>query len=176
MKVILKQDYDTLGNAGDIKEVKDGYARNFLIPQGIAMAATPSNIKSFEEMRHQQGRKFARESEAAKQVAFNLEKDTLVIYAKAGEEDKIFGSITSQMIMDALTEKGFEGIDRKKISMPEHIKSLGLHEVNIKLYTDVTAKLKVEVKDERELNNDDIPIESEKAPAESNITSEEIEH
>ncbi|HPS65087.1 MAG TPA: 50S ribosomal protein L9 [Ignavibacteria bacterium] len=157
MKVILKQDYDTLGNAGDIKDVKDGYARNFLIPKGIVMAATPSNIRSFEEMRRQQGRKIDRETQAAKQLAFNLEKDTLVIYAKAGEEDKLFGSITSQMIYDALVEKGFENIDKKKISIPEHIKTLGAHTVNIKLYTDVTANLKLEVKDEKDLNAEDTP-------------------
>ncbi len=157
MKVILKQDYDTLGNAGDIKDVKDGYARNFLIPKGIVMAATPSNIRSFEEMRRQQGRKIDRETQAAKQLAFNLEKDTLVIYAKAGEEDKLFGSITSQMIYDALVEKGFENIDKKKISIPEHIKTIGAHTVNIKLYTDVTASLKLEVKDEKELNAEETP-------------------
>jgi large subunit ribosomal protein L9 len=164
MKVILKQDYDTLGNAGDIKDVKDGYARNFLIPKGIVMAATPSNIRSFEEMRRQQGRKIDRETQAAKQLAFNLEKDTLVIYAKAGEEDKLFGSITSQMIYDALVEKGFENIDKKKISIPEHIKTLGAHTVNIKLYTDVTANLKLEVKDEKDLNAEETPqVNSEEA-------------
>jgi len=108
-------------------------------------------------MRRQQGRKIDRETQAAKQLAFNLEKDTLVIYAKAGEEDKLFGSITSQMIYDALVEKGFENIDKKKISIPEHIKTLGAHTVNIKLYTDVTANLKLEVKDEKDLNAEDTP-------------------
>jgi large subunit ribosomal protein L9 len=168
MKVILKQDYDTLGNAGDIKEVKDGYARNFLIPQGIAMVATPSNIKSFEEMRRQQGRKIERETKAAKQVAFNLEKDTLVIYAKAGEDNKLFGSITGQMIYEALVEKGFEGIDKKKISIPEHIKTVGMHTVNIRLYTDVVANLKLEVKDEKELNAEETEQTAEQETEEEN--------
>lgn len=151
MKILLKQDHEKLGNTGDIKEVKKGYARNFLIPKGIAVLATESNKKSFGEINKQQGRKIRREIELAKKTSFELEKDELVIYAKAGEEEKLFGSITSQMIHDKLSEKGYN-IDKKKIILHEHIKTLGEHEFDIKLYADVTAKLKLIVKDEKELD------------------------
>jgi len=151
MKILLKQDHEKLGNAGEIKEVKKGYARNFLFPNGIAVTATESNKKSFGEINKQQGRKIRREIELAKKTSFELEKDELVIYAKAGEEEKLFGSITSQMIHDKLSEKGYN-IDKKKIILHEHIKTLGEHEFEIKLYTDVTAKLKLIVKDEKELD------------------------
>ncbi|MBN1633856.1 MAG: 50S ribosomal protein L9 [Ignavibacteria bacterium] len=150
MKVLLKQDHEKLGNAGEVKEVKKGYARNFLIPKGIAVLATESNQKSFEEINRQQGRKIRREIELAKKTSFELEKDTLVIYAKAGEEEKLFGSVTSQIIHDKLAEKGYN-IDKRKIIMHEHIKTLGEHEVDVRLYTDVTAKIKLVVKDEKEL-------------------------
>jgi large subunit ribosomal protein L9 len=152
MKILLKQDHEKLGNTGEIKEVKKGYARNFLIPKGIAVAASDSNIKSHSEITKQQGRKTRREIELAKKTSFELEKDTLVIYAKAGEEEKLFGSITSQIIHDKLAERGYN-IDRRKIILHEHIKTLGDHTIDIKLHTDVIAKVKLTVKDERELEN-----------------------
>lgn len=155
MKVILKQDYEKLGNAGDIKEVKNGYARNFLIPRGIAVAATPANIKSFQEIQRQQERKRKRELENAKKTSFEIERDVLEIYAKAGEENKLFGSVTAQMIYDKLLEKGYKNIDRKKILLHEHIKTLGEHIVEIKLHSDVIAKLKVLVKDEKTLEDNE---------------------
>lgn len=152
MKILLKQDHEKLGNTGDIKEVKKGYARNFLIPKGIAVSANESNIKSHTEITKQQGRKIRREIELAKKTSFELEKDSLVIYAKAGEEEKLFGSITSQIIHDKLAEKGYN-IDRRKIVLHEHIKTLGDHTVDVKLHTDVIAKVKLTVKDEKELEN-----------------------
>jgi len=164
MKILLKQDHEKLGNAGDIKEVKKGYARNYLIPRGIATMATDSNVKSFEEVKKQKKRKTLREIESAKKISFELEKDFLEIFAKAGEEDKLFGSVTSQMIHDKLLERGYN-IDRRKIILHEHIKTLGEHFVNIKLHTDVLAKIKVVVKDEKELN----------APAEEENNSQEQE-
>lgn len=150
MKILLKQDHEKLGNAGEIKEVKKGYARNFLIPKGIAVLASESNNKSYEETIKQQGRKIRKEIELAKKTSFELEKDALVIYAKSGEEEKLFGSVTSQMIHDKLVEKGYN-IDRRKIVLHEHIKTLGEHEFEIKIYKDVTAKIKLIVKDEKEL-------------------------
>ncbi len=150
MKIILKQDFENLGNAGDIKEVKDGYARNFLIPRGIALPATASNVKHFEDIRKQQTRKIQRETEKAKKTLDQLEKVKIEIKAKVGEEDKLFGSVTSQMIYDKLVELGFEGIDKKKIILHEHIKTVGEHPVEIKLYTGVVAKLMVSVKSELE--------------------------
>jgi len=150
MKIILKQDFDILGNAGEIKEVKDGYARNFLIPRGIALLATASNIKHFEDIRKQQTRKTQRETEKAKKTLDQLEKVKVEIKAKVGEEDKLFGSVTSQMIYDRLVDLGFEGIDKKKIMLHDHIKTVGEHPVEIKLYTGVVAKLMVSVRNEQE--------------------------
>jgi len=162
MKIILKQDFEKLGNAGDIKEVKNGYARNFLIPRGIAIAATPANIKSFKEIQRQQERKRNREIEAAKKTSLEIERDVLEIYAKAGEENKLFGSVTSQMIYDKLLEKGYKNIDKKKILLHEHIKTLGEHIVDIKLHTNIIAKLKVLVKDEKTLIEDEEKVKQEK--------------
>lgn len=150
MKIILKQDFEILGNAGEIKEVKDGYARNFLIPRGIALHATASNIKHFEDIRKQQTRKTQRETEKAKKTLDQLEKVKIEIKAKVGEEDKLFGSVTTQMIYDRLVELGFEGLDKKKIMLHEHIKTVGEHPVEIKLYTGVVAKLMITVKNELE--------------------------
>ena len=153
MKVLLKRDFDLIGTAGDIKEVKNGYARNYLIPQGIATVASPSNIKSFEEVRRQQGRKILRETSDAKIIASRIETDLVTIKVKTAEEGKIYGSVTPLMIHDALVQKGYN-IDRKKISVPEHIKSLGEFLVDVKLYTDVVAKLKVNVEDEEETSEE----------------------
>lgn len=147
MKVLLKKDFDLIGSAGDIKEVKDGYARNYLIPQGIATMASPSSIKAFEEVRRQQGRKILRETNDAKIIASRLETDLVTIKVKTAEEGKIYGSVTPTMIHDVLVQKGYN-VDKKKISVPEHIKSLGEFVVDVKLYTDVIAKLKVNVEDE----------------------------
>lgn len=163
MKVLLKKDFDLIGNAGEIKDVKDGYARNFLIPKGIVTPATPSNIKSYEEVQRQRGRKILRETNDAKIIASRIEADSVVIKVKTAEEGKIYGSVTPIMIHDALTEKGYN-IDKKKIAMPEHIKALGEYFVDIKLFTGVVAKLKVNVEDEAETpaldSNDEGVVES----------------
>ena len=150
MKVLLKKDFELLGTAGEIKDVKDGYARNFLIPKGIAAIATPSNIKSYEEVRRQQGRKNLRETNDAKVIASRIETDSVTIKVKTAEEGKIYGSVSPVMVHDALSEKGYN-IDKRKISMHEHIKALGEYEVDIKLYTGVVAKLKVNVISEEEI-------------------------
>ncbi len=149
MKVLLKKDHELLGAAGDIKEVKDGYARNYLIPHGIATPATPSNIKSFEEVKRQKSRKIERETKDAQVIASRLESNPVTITVKTAEEGKIYGSVTAQMIFDILSEKGYQSIDRKKITVPEHIKSVGEYEVEVKLYTGVVAKLKVIVEGEK---------------------------
>ena len=167
MKVLLKKDFDLLGAAGDIKEVKDGYARNYLIPHGIAAPATASNIKSFEEIKKQKRRKIEKETKDAKVIASRIEMAPITVKVKTAEEGRIYGSVTAQMIHDVLEEKGVTGIDRKKIVVPEHIKTLGEYEVDIKLYTGVTAKLKVSVEKEGEE-----PAESE-TPAEGEAPAAE---
>lgn len=149
MKVILKKDFDLLGTAGEIKEVKSGYARNYLIPKGIASIATQSNIKAFEEIQRQQSRKIQKEIGDAKVIASRLESNPVTVFVKTAEEGKIYGSVTSQMIHDILVEKGYDKIERKKITVPEHIKSLGEYEIEIKLHSNVVAKLKVIVEKEK---------------------------
>jgi large subunit ribosomal protein L9 len=145
MKIILKKDYDLLGDAGQVMEVKDGYARNFLIPNGIATAATSSNIKHYDETRRQQSRKLLKQIDDAKKLGAEIEKHTINITVRTGEDNKVFGSVTSQMIADELTKIGFAELDRRKIHLSEPIKTLGDHEVDIRLMKDVIAKVKVHV-------------------------------
>lgn len=142
MKVILRQDYEKLGKAGDIVQVKDGFARNFLIPREIAYEATPGNIRRFEEEKKRMMLQFEREKKKAEQLAKELEKTSCTISMAVGEEDRLFGSVTSQDIADALKEKGIE-IDRRKIVLEEPIKSLGIYSVPIRLHPEVTASVKV---------------------------------
>jgi large subunit ribosomal protein L9 len=141
MKVILRKNFDQLGKIGDIVNVKDGYARNYLIPRQIAYQATAGNISALEEEKKQIIKKEAKELDAAQKLAAELEKISITIPVKVGEEDKIFGSVTNQMISDAIKEKGFE-IDKRKIEITESIKSLGIYSVSVKLHPSVNATIK----------------------------------
>ncbi len=141
MKVILKKNFDQLGNAGEIVEVKDGYAMNYLIPRDIAYPATKGNIKALEEEKVQKARKEAKALEDARAFAEELSKVSITIPVKVGEEDKIFGTVTTQMIADALKEKGYE-IDKKKIEIKEPIKALGIYEVKVKVHHAVETTVK----------------------------------
>ncbi len=170
MKIILKKDYDLLGDAGQVMEVKDGYARNFLIPNGIATSATSSNIKHFDETKRQQGRKMLKLINDAKTLATEIEKHAIKITVRTGEDNKVFGSVTSQMIADELTKLGFAELDRRKIHLAEPIKTLGDHEVDIRLMKDVIAKIKVHVgKEGAEDEVEEVKTEetNTEAPAES---------
>lgn len=148
MKIILRKDYENLGQSGQVVEVKKGYASNFLIPNGIAVIATESNKRHSEEVTRQQSRKRNKELEEAKKLAGDLSNVSVDITVKTGEENRLFGSVTSQMVHDALVEKGYTTLDKRKISIGEPIKSLGEHEVDIKLHHSVIAKIKVNVKKE----------------------------
>ena len=141
MKVILRKNYENLGKIGDVIEVKDGYARNYLIPRQYAYTATPGNLRALEEEKVQVAKKEAKELEGAQQLAAELEKVSIQISVKVGEEDKIFGTVTTQMIADSIKEKGFE-IDKRKIEISEPIKALGIYSVNIKLHHNVNAVVK----------------------------------
>ncbi len=141
MKVILRKNYDKLGKVGDVVDVKNGFARNFLIPRQIAYQATKGNILSLEEEKKQMLKKEAKELETAQKLAAELEKVSITIPVKVGEEDKIFGTVTNQMIADSLLEKGYE-IDKRKIEISEPIKALGIYSVNIKLHPSVSAVVK----------------------------------
>jgi large subunit ribosomal protein L9 len=142
MKVILRQNYETLGEIGDVVDVKDGFARNYLIPNKIAYAALKGNLKSFEEEKKTIEKKKQQEFHAAENLASELEKVSVSIPVQVGEEDKLFGTVTTQMIADSLKEKGFD-IDKRKIEIEEPIKSLGIYETSIKIHPTVSAKIKV---------------------------------
>lgn len=142
MKIILKETIEKLGKAGEIVEAKNGYARNFLIPQGKAVAATAANMKVYEQERAAIQRKVAKEIEEAEALAAQLNKVSITATIQVGEEDKVFGAVTNQTIADLLKEKDFE-IDRKKIILEEPLKALGVYEVPVKLHSEVEAQIKV---------------------------------
>ena len=144
MKVILRQNIETLGKMGEVVTVKDGYARNYLLPRGMAYVASKGNMQVLEEERSRLQVKMNRELKDAENIAAELEKheNAITIPMQVGEEDKLFGSVTKEMIADQLAEKGFT-IDRRKIEIDEPIKVLGIYTVKVKLHTDVIAKVKV---------------------------------
>lgn len=144
MKVILKEDVKNLGRMGETVSVKPGYARNFLLPKGLAMEATTKNQQLAEDLKKQVSLKLIKQKEDAEAAAQRLSGVSLEIKAKAGEEGKLFGSVTSMNLEEALKAQGID-IDRKKIVLEEPIKKLGEYEVQIKLHPDVIAKIKVNV-------------------------------
>lgn len=141
MKVILRKNFNQLGQVGDLVDVKDGYALNFLVPRQIAYPATAGNLRALEEEKKQIAKKESKNLAVANEFSTELEKVSVTIPVTVGEDDKIFGSVTSKMIGDALQEKGFE-IDHRKIEIEEPIKSLGIYSVKIKIHADVTATVK----------------------------------
>jgi large subunit ribosomal protein L9 len=142
MKVILRQDFEKLGRMGDIREVKDGYARNYLIPRKIAYEATPSAMRMLEREKLMAEKRLEKERRSAEVLAAQLEKISVTIKMRVGEDDRLFGSVTSQMISDALKEKGIE-VDKRQIGLEDTIKSLGIYDVDVKLQGGVTSKVKV---------------------------------
>ena len=145
MDIILKQDVDLLGSKYDVVTVKDGYARNFLIPQGLAVAATKSNVKVNDEVIRQQAHKAAKAKDAADAIAAKLEGLSLKLGAKAGESGKIFGSVNSIQLADAIQSAGYD-IDRKQIHLADDtIKELGSYEATVKLHKEVTVTVKFDV-------------------------------
>ncbi len=148
MKVILKQDVKGLGKKEDLVNVSDGYARNFLFPKGMAVEASASNINVMNTRRDAEKSKKDRELAHAKALAEKVKETVVVIKTKAGENGKLFGSITSKDISDKLKSDFSLDIDKKKINLPEAIKSLGELTVDVKLYPEVSAKLAVKVVNE----------------------------
>ena len=144
MKIILKQDHEKLGKTGDIVNVKDGFAMNFLIPNGVAMRATESNMKVLEEIKKLQAKKLEKEIEEAQKLAGELSGVQLEIKAKAADEIKLFGSVTNGTIAEALIHKGFK-IDKKNILLEEPIKEIGQRTVDIKLAGNVMAQINVSI-------------------------------
>jgi large subunit ribosomal protein L9 len=142
MKVILRKEMEKLGPVGTVVDVKDGYARNFLIPKGIAYPASEGSMRALAEEKKQAEQRLVKEQRAGEKLAGELDKVSVTLQMKVGEEDKLFGSVTGQMIADALKEKGFE-IDKRQIDLEEPIKALGIYTVNAKLAHGVTGKVKV---------------------------------
>ena len=142
MKLILRQDFQQLGHVGDVVDVKDGYARNYLIPRNIAFEATPSSIRQLEEEKKQHARHLDKEKLSSEKLAAELEKISITIQMKVGEEDKLFGSVTSQMIADSLKEKGLT-VDKRLVDIEDSIKALGIYTVDVKLPGGVVGKVKV---------------------------------
>ena len=149
MNVILKQDIDKLGKAGDVVKVKPGYGRNYLIPKKLALEATPGNIKVAEIEKVAQARRDHREKESATILAREIVKLTATIRCKTGEGGSLYGSVTALDIAEFLTSHKID-IDKRKIQLDEPIKTIGEYEVPIRLHRDVTVPIKVIVEPEPE--------------------------
>lgn len=149
MKLILKEQVDNLGDAGEVVDVKPGYARNYLVPHGLAYEASEANIRRLEEERERAEERAKKEYLEARRRASQIEGESVTFHARAGEEGKLFGSVTSADIADRLNEKDLDfEVDRKDILVDEPLKQLGAFMVSVKLHGDV--EVEVEVRVERE--------------------------
>ncbi len=144
MRVILKQDISTLGRAGDIKEVKDGYARNYLFPRGLVMSATVRSVKEKAFLENVQARKIAKRKKSAEELAAQLNGKEVTLQAKVGEDNKLFGSITNIQVAKQLESMGF-AVDRRAIVLDDHIKALGNYKIQVKLHDGVNAQIVLHV-------------------------------
>jgi len=144
VKLILREDVPSLGDAGELVSVKPGYARNFLLPRGKAILATEGNLKELEHHKRVVGERVARERKDLEAQRDRIQAHVIEISAQAGEEGKLFGSVTAIQIAEALAAKGVE-VDRRKIVLDEPIKEVGEHSVPLRLRKDVVAQIKVKV-------------------------------
>ncbi len=147
MLVILNKDVKGTGKAGEIVKVSDGYARNMLLPKGLATEATDGNIKMLEKQKAAEAQKKAEDKAAAQEIAEKLEEVKVVIKTKSGEGGRLFGSITSKDIADAVKNQTGLAIDKKKIQLGSPIKNIGKFDIKVKLYPEVVGVLTVEVTD-----------------------------
>jgi len=147
MQIILQEDIDKLGHRGDVVTVKPGYARNYLLPRDLAIEATPGNMKALERIRTALAKKTATELEAAKKQAELLTGVSLNFKRKTGENDQMFGSVTTSDISEGLAAQGYK-IDKRQVQLAEPIKIIGEQNVTIKVFRDVTAQIKVSVEKE----------------------------
>ena len=144
MKVILLSDQRHLGKRGEILDVKPGYGRNFLLPQGLALEATEGNIKSFEQQRAKIDARHAKERDAAQEIANKIAGVQITIPKRVGETDTLYGSVTASDVAEALEAKGFT-VDRRRLDLGGGIKTLGDHTVRVEVHTDVVAEITVSV-------------------------------
>jgi len=147
MKLILREDVYNLGKGGELVEVKPGYGRNFLIPRGLAVLANPKNIREVEHQKSVAAAKAAKLKASAEAVARRLADTPVTFQRKVGEQDKLYGSVTAMDIAEALAARGVQ-IDRRAIDLSEPLKTIGDHEVGVKLHSDVVGKVKVKVEAE----------------------------
>lgn len=145
MKIVLRDDIDNVGRKGDLIEVADGYARNYLVPRGLAIVATKGTIKQAQAMQRSREVREAREREAAEAVAGRLRDQTVRIQARVGEAGRLFGSVTATDVADAVAEQLEVELDRKKLALPEPIREVGMHDVSLKLHPEVEASFHVVV-------------------------------
>ena len=148
MKVILLQDVKSLGKKGEIVNVNDGYARNFILPKKLGVEATGKNLNDLKLQKNNEKKVAQEHLEAAKELAAELASGQVELAIKVGEGGRVFGSVSSKEIAAAIKEQMNLDVDKKKIQLKEAIKSLGTHIVNVKLHPEVTAELKVVVKEE----------------------------
>ncbi|MDP9190251.1 MAG: 50S ribosomal protein L9 [Acidobacteriota bacterium] len=144
MKVILTEEIRGLGTRGDVVTVKDGYARNFLLPKNLAREASAGNLKQIEHERRKWSQLAQQEKDVAQKAADKVKGVKITIEKRVGEHGHLFGSVTANEIADALMEKGIE-VDKRRIELEQPIKNLGVHDVDVRLHRDVTAQIKVEV-------------------------------
>lgn len=145
MQIVLLEDVKSLGKKGEIVKANDGYARNFILPKKLGVEATPANLAKLKQQRAHEAKVAAQQLAEAQALADQLAQKTLVIKAKVGEGGRLFGAIASKEIALEAKKQLQLDVDKKKIVLPDPIKTLGTHEVNIKLHKDVTAKLSVRV-------------------------------
>ena len=143
MKIILKRSIEKIGQVGDVVEVSDGFARNFLIPQGKAISFTVGNFKQIEYLKKQETEQREGELKEVKEFAEKINNISLEIKVKAGEEGKLFGSVTSKDIVETLLKEHGIELDKRKINLKESLKKLGVHTVPVNLYKDITPQIKV---------------------------------
>jgi large subunit ribosomal protein L9 len=142
VRIILLQDHEGLGSAGDQLDVKDGYSRNYLIPKGIALKADKNSLKRFQDIARLKEMRKERALKKSKELAEKLRSLSLTVPVQVGEEDRVFGAVTSLEIAQQLKEKGYE-IDKRQITLEEPIKSLGIFEIPIKLHSEITTSVKL---------------------------------
>lgn len=147
MKVILLKDVKGQGKQGEVKNVSEGYANNFLIPRGLAAVATDGNLKQLESKKKAESKRKSQEKADAEKLAEKISNMTVQLKAKSGEGGRLFGSITSKQIAEAMAAQKVK-VDKRKIDLPEPIRTMGVTQVSIKLHPEVTAKIKVQVVEE----------------------------
>ena len=145
MKLILTQEVDGLGAPGDVVEVKDGYGRNYLVPRGLGIRWTRGGEKTIESIKSARAARAARDEGHAQQIKAKLEASTVNVQVRAGEGGRLFGAVTTSEIADAIAEVSGEKVDRRTIVVTNPIKTLGAHEVSVKLHDEVTAKVSLNV-------------------------------